>query len=189
VLHAPAANAHAMLPHDDMTQNEVTQAAITKAIAPMIALQAAITKAITPTITALNEVSKTAAMLTRATGPMRAMLNEMSKTADMLTRAGMSLLEQYGKSPKEKARRAHAALIAICQRVPRLLRKAAAHCQRAPRWLRVREIVAVCGEVLNTDTRPARHALLSRSRLANAPNWARSQIFDSYQQTRVAATN
>lgn len=177
MLHAPAANAHAMLPHDDMTQNEVTQAAITKAIAPMIALQAAITKAITPTITALNEVSKTAAMLTRATGPMRAMLNEMSKTADMLTRAHLFLVEQYEKSPKAKAKRAHAALVAICQRVPRVLQ------------LSLREVAAMLSEVLTTDTRPARHALLSRAHLANAPNWARSQNFDSYQHTRVAATN
>ena len=158
------------------------------ALADMAACQA-------PLHAAQNEIKRKVNMLTHAFAPITAARhdmaialaevfapviaaqNELSKAANMLTRAHLFLVEQYEKSPKAKAKRAHAALVAICQRKPRALQ------------LSLREVAAMLREVLTIDTRPARHALLSRAHLANAPNWARSQIFDSYQQTRVAATN
>lgn len=121
------------------------QAIIRKACAPMLAANAVIKNAINPGIVAINE------------------------QCAQITRAHVYLVEQYNKSPKAKAKRAHAALVEVCQTA---LRKVA-------RRKSLREVAAEFLHQVAQDVRVTMRELLCEFH-ANAPNGARSFALPHY---------
>lgn len=121
------------------------QAIIRKACAPMLAANAVIKNAINPAIVAINE------------------------QCAQITRAHVYLVEQYNKSPKAKAKRAHAALVEVCQTA---LRKVA-------RRKSLREVAAEFLHQVAQDVRVTMRELLCEFH-ANAPNGARSFALPHY---------
>lgn len=128
------------------------QAIIRKACAPILAANAVIKNAINPGIVAINE------------------------QCAQITRAHVYLVEQYNKSPKAKAKRAHAALVEVCQTA---LRKVA-------RRKSLREVAADFAEQFVLDVRAVARELLPDHR-ANAPNGCKD-LFMTYLP-KVANTN
>lgn len=128
------------------------QAIIRKACAPMLAANAVIKNAINPAIVAINE------------------------QCAQITRAHVYLVEQYNKSPKAKAKRAHAALVEVCQTA---LRKVA-------RRKSLREVAAEFAKQFVLDVRAVVRELLQDHR-ANAPN-GYTDLFMT-NQLKVANTN
>lgn len=131
------------------------QAVMRKACAPIVAANAVIKQAIATTIPGLRAI------------------NEYNK---QITRAHIFLVEQYNKSPKQKAKRAHAALIAVCQTA---LRKVA-------RRKSLHEVAAEFAKQFVLDVRAVVRELLQDHR-ANAPNSA-TDLFMTYLP-KVANTN
>ena len=124
--------------------------------------QAIMRKACAP-IVAANAVIKQA---TAATIPGLRAINEYST---QISRAHVFLIEQYNKSPKQKAKRAHAALIAVCQTA---LRKVARHKS-------LREVAAEFAQHFVVDVRAVMRELFPEF-YANAPNGARSFALPHY---------
>jgi hypothetical protein len=131
--------------------------------------QAIMRKACAP-IVAANEVIKQA---TAATIPGLRAINEYST---QISRAHVFLIEQYNKSPKQKAKRAHAALIAVCQTA---LRKVA-------RRKSLREVAAEFLHQVAQDVRVTMRELLCEFH-ANAPNGATDLFMTN--RLKVANTN
>lgn len=131
--------------------------------------QAVMRRACAP-IVAANAVIKQA---TAATIPGLRAINEYST---QITRAHIYLVEQYNKSPKEKAKRAHAALIEVCQTALRKIVK-----RRT-----LREVAAEFANQVALDVRVTMRELLSEFH-ANAPNGG-TDLFMTYQ-SKVANTN
>ena len=124
------------------------QAIMRKACAPFVAANAVIKQATAATIPGLRAI------------------NEYST---QISRAHVFLIEQYNKSPKQKAKRAHAALIAVCQTA---LRKVA-------RRKSLREVAAEFARQFVLDVRAVVRELLQDHR-ANAPNGARRFALPHY---------
>lgn len=131
--------------------------------------QAIMRKACAP-IVAANAVIKQA---TAATIPGLRAINEYST---QISRAHVFLIEQYNKSPKQKAKRAHAALIAVCQTA---LRKVARHKS-------LREVAAEFAQQIVVDVRAVMREVFPEF-YANAPNGA-TDLFMTYLP-KVANTN
>ena len=124
------------------------QAIMRKACAPIVAANAVIKQATVATIPGLRAI------------------NEYST---QISRAHVFLIEQYNKSPKQKAKRAHAALIAVCQTA---LRKVA-------RRKSLREVAAEFLHQVAQDVRVTMRELLCEFH-ANAPNGARRFALPHY---------
>lgn len=124
------------------------QAVIRQACAPLVAVNAVIKQATAATIPGLRAINEQCAQITRA---------------------HVFLVEQYNKSPKAKAKRAHAALIEVCQTA---LRKVA-------RRKSLREVAAEFVKQFVLDVRAVVRKLLQEHR-ANAPNGARSFALPHY---------
>lgn len=131
--------------------------------------QAVMRKACAP-IVAANAVIKQA---TAATIPGLRAINEYST---QISRAHVFLIEQYNKSPKQKAKRAHAALIAVCQTA---LRKVA-------RRKSLHEVAAEFARQFVLDVRAVVRELL-QDHCANAPNGCTDLFMTN--QLKVANTN
>ena len=129
--------------------------------------QAIMRKACAP-IVAANAVIKQA---TAATIPGLRAINEYST---QISRAHVFLIEQYNKSPKQKAKRAHAALIAVCQTA---LRKVARHKS-------LREVAAEFAQHFVVDVRAVMRELLQEHH-ANAPNG----VTDLFMTNQYKAAN
>jgi hypothetical protein len=99
------------------------------------------------------------AVIKQATVALIPGLHAINEQCAQITRAHVYLVNQYNKSPKAKAKRAHAALIEVCQTA---LRKIA-------RRKTLRQVAAEFLQLVVVDVRTVMRELLQVHR-ANAPN-------------------
>jgi len=99
----------------------------------------------------------------------------IQQQAVQLTRAHVFLVEQYQKSAKAKRKKAHAHLVAVCQKVASKLR----------RFVSLREVAAEFYKHTTEDTRTQLRGLLSEQNLANAPNALQSFLMTSHLEVAI----
>jgi len=121
-----------------------------------------------------QQVAQQQAILRKACAPMIAATKAFNEYGAQLTRAHVYLVEQYNKSAKAKAKRAHAALVEVCQLFVR----------RAAMRKSLRQVAAEFALQVVADVRAVMRELLQEHH-ANAPNG----VTDLFMTNQYKAAN
>lgn len=135
----------------------------------MQALELQVTQQLAPIKQAVNAVRI-------AQSPLHSVGRVLQNKVAEITRAHVYLVEQYQKSARAKAKKAHAHLVAICQSVAIKARK----------LVTLHDIAAWFYEHTVQDMRTSLRKVLSEQHCANAPNGA--QVFAIHTPHKVADT-
>ena len=123
-----------------------------------------------------QQVAQQQAILRKACAPMIAATKAFNEYGAQLTRAHVYLVEQYNKSAKAKAKRAHAALVEVCQLFVR----------RAAMRKSLHQVAAEFAQQVVADVRAVMRELLQEHH-ANAPNGCADLFMTN--QYKAANTN
>ena len=123
-----------------------------------------------------QQVAQHQAIMSRAVAPIHAANVAINACAAQLTRAHVYLVEQYNKTPKAKAKRAHAALVEVCQLFVR----------RAAMRKSLHQVAAEFAQQVVADVRAVMRELLQEHH-ANAPNGCADLFMTN--QYKAANTN
>ena len=123
-----------------------------------------------------QQVAQQQAILRKACAPMIAATKAFNEYGAQLTRAHVYLVEQYNKTPKAKAKRAHAALVEVCQLFVR----------RAAMRKSLHQVAAEFAQQVVADVRAVMRELLQEHH-ANAPNGCADLFMTN--QYKAANTN
>ena len=121
-----------------------------------------------------QQVAQQQAILRKACAPMIAATKAFNEYGAQLTRAHVYLVEQYNKSAKAKAKRAHAALVEVCQLFVR----------RAAMRKSLHQVAAEFAKQVVADVRAVMRDLLQEHH-ANAPNG----VTDLFMTNQYKAAN
>ena len=121
-----------------------------------------------------QQVAQQQAILRKACAPMIAATKAFNEYGAQLTRAHVYLVEQYNKSAKAKAKRAHAALVEVCQLFVR----------RAAMRKSLHQVTAEFAKQVVADVRAVMRDLLQEHH-ANAPNG----VTDLFMTNQYKAAN
>lgn len=136
----------------------------------MQALEQQVAQQFAPTKNAINAMQS-------ALSPLHGVGKVLQNKVAELTRAHVYLVEQYQKSARAKAKKAHAHLVAICQSVA----------IKARSCMSLHDIAALYYKHKPHDMRASLRKVLSEQHCANAPNGA--QVFAIHTPHKVADTN
>jgi len=158
-------------------QMQALEQQVAQQFAPMKNASDAMKNASDAMQSALAPMKNASDAMQSALSPLHGVGKVLQNKVAELTRAHVYLVEQYQKSARAKAKKAHAHLVAICQSVA----------IKARSCMSLHDIAALYYKHKPHDMRASLRKVLSEQHCANAPNGA--QVFAIHTHPKVADTN